>query len=696
MAHNHQDHDHDVEKASGLNTPENKTQNISSITIQAVGSTTPPQHHHHSGKRLRHFLRPNGKKVHIAHSPDEVERLKRSLSVSDPAGEGFDVVIHGSLDHIEALRESHKHHEDAREALRIKHGEEFERFENVVRELDKLGTELHMVSEHAVQLDASFEKFGYSAHLRTLPNSGGNSSANSLHAGEDHADDHESHHSSWKAAKQQGTPMMFFKKPIIRQYFHKGLLWRAPQSQEVASYELFCDLFYVGIIAIAGDGAAHEATGQALLRFVIVTILSWKFWGDIQYIVSTFEADDMFRRFFILFVLVCLLGFTTNIANSWEETWTPLISFYVASRWVGSLYFLWMSYLIPMVRPFLVANAIVNFLPGLVWIGSCHVEEPNRQALIWIALLLDLFGILFLVAFLRGMLGGGQRLKDCLKKVFEFMPGANIEHKIERTNAFIGLVFGYSVIALLYQSRVPFGINDFFGKAVLGLIQAFTFNWLYFEIDTFNIHTHAIRRHFASSIIWIAAHLPFVLSYILAASALSKLVLAHDTTGSNYHDLYEPFDERSEEHVSIGLRWFYCAGLSLALMGMTAIAHTHTFKVIPNTRLRKEYRLAYRIVVAIIILLLPLAHDHLNSLHLVATTTSLVVTVLVMELMGSACTQHEFWGLGGEKRKCTYSARCHVSRKIIESKLKSGEVLNVEEVAEKDGNGLQVQGGYIM
>jgi hypothetical protein len=35
----------------------------------------------------------------------------------------------------------------------------------VVRELDKLSTELHMVSEHAVQLDANFEKYGYSAHL---------------------------------------------------------------------------------------------------------------------------------------------------------------------------------------------------------------------------------------------------------------------------------------------------------------------------------------------------------------------------------------------------------------------------------------------------------------------------------------------------------------------------------------------------
>jgi low temperature requirement protein LtrA len=291
--------------------------------------------------------------------------------------------------------------------------------------------------------------------------------------------------------------MLFWKKPIMRQYFHKGLLWRAQEEQEVASYELFCDLFYVGIIAVAGDGAAEEATGEALLRFAIVFILSWKFWSDIGTFVSWFDADDILRRIVVLFVLTCLLGLTINIGSSSGPTWTPLISFYIASRWLGALYYLWMAYLIPMVRPAMIGNAVISFIPGLLWIGSCHVDDPNRQALIWLALWMDIFGNAFLVMFQRGMFMG-KRLGAWAKNKFDFTPGANIEHKIERTNAFVGLVFGYSVVALLYQSQVPFGINAFFGKAVLGLIQAFTFNWLYFEIDTFNMHTHAIRRHFAS------------------------------------------------------------------------------------------------------------------------------------------------------------------------------------------------------
>jgi len=103
-----------------------------------------------------------------------------------------------------------------------------------------------------------------------------------------------------------------------------------------------------------------------------------------------------------------------------------------------------------------------------------------------------------LVLLQRGKGWFPSKFKQWARSTFDVTPGANIEHKVERTNAFVTLVFGYSVVAVLYQNRVAFGINAFFGKAVLGLIQAVAFNWLYFEIDSFNLHTHAIRRHFLS------------------------------------------------------------------------------------------------------------------------------------------------------------------------------------------------------
>ena len=73
----------------------------------------------------------------------------------------FKVVINGSPEHLEALRTTLSHHESRWEALKIKHGEDFDEFENVRAELEHLASELHHLTDHAVALDANFSKYGY-------------------------------------------------------------------------------------------------------------------------------------------------------------------------------------------------------------------------------------------------------------------------------------------------------------------------------------------------------------------------------------------------------------------------------------------------------------------------------------------------------------------------------------------------------
>jgi low temperature requirement protein LtrA len=506
------------------------------------------------------------------------------------------------------------------------------------------------------------------------------------------ADDVDDHgHHNWQD-RRNGKAMQVWQKPIVRQYFHKGLLWRAQEAQEVASYELFIDLFYVAIIAISGDTAAEDPTGQALVHFAFTFIIVWKFWTDLTQGISWFDEDDMIRRFEVLFMLTCLLGMTINITGGWDSTYTALIAFYIASRWFSSLLFLWMAWLIPMVRSAMIGSAIVTFLPGVLWIGSIHVPQPARQALIWTAIPLDIFGPTILVMVQRGMIPFiTDQGVDWFKRTFEFIPGSNIEHKIERTNAFVSLVFGYSVVSLLYQSAAPVGLNAFFGKAVLGLIQAFAFNWLYFEVDTFNMHVHAIRRHFVSAFFWLTTHLPFVMAFVLAGSALAKIVLATDCADANVRDLQIVYAHKSADDVPMGLRWYYCGGLAIALFCMGVISLSHSYKTVADVRLGKPYRIALRFAASLAILLLPLAKERLNSLQLVATTTGITLVVLLVELVGSACMQVMIlgfnWKVQGEKRKCTYSARCHVSNKELEAKFKNGEVVKVEEVAKRGRHG---------
>ena len=292
--------------------------------------------------------------------------------------------------------------------------------------------------------------------------------------------------------------MKFWKKPVIRQYYHKGLIWRASETQEVASFELFVDLLYVGIIAISGDRAAEDPTGTALLQFSITFILSWKLWSELTLIVGWFETDDIFQRLCVLFFLVCLTGYTTNITTAFESTYAELIAFYLTQRIFQSIYFLWTAQLLPMIRGMLVGNVLLILVASALWMGSIHVEEPKQLILIWLAIFFDLFGNGFMIALLRNSEHWEGTSVANIFKHFQFFPAVNIEHKTERTNAFVTIVFGYSVVALLYQNQAPYGINAFFGKAILGLIQVFTLNMIYFDIDSHNISTHAIRRHSVS------------------------------------------------------------------------------------------------------------------------------------------------------------------------------------------------------
>ena len=76
---------------------------------------------------------------------------------------------------------------------------------------------------------------------------------------------------------------------------------------------------------------------------------------------------------------------------------------------------------------------------------------------------------------------------------------------------------------------------------------------------------------FPTAVVWITAHLPFIMGYVLAAASLSRLVLATDCHDANIEDLTDAYVSKSQTELPIGLRWFYCAGLGIALLCMSML-----------------------------------------------------------------------------------------------------------------------------
>ena len=58
----------------------------------------------------------------------------------------------------------------------------------------------------------------------------------------------------------------------------------------------------------------------------------------------------------------------------------------LAQRLFTATYYVWIAYMLPMVRAYMILQTILIIIPSALWISSIHVDYPNRLALVWIAL----------------------------------------------------------------------------------------------------------------------------------------------------------------------------------------------------------------------------------------------------------------------------------------------------------------------
>ncbi|KAK9417488.1 putative Low temperature requirement A [Seiridium unicorne] len=640
-------------------------------------ATTTGSSNSRRARRPTEFLLPNGRKILVA-LPEEAARLRDKYThhAYDSSAVQVEVVIHGSEEHHQHLRHLHSHHTAQRDAMRTKHGQDFGLWERTRNDLDEVGQQLESLSGRgaAETLSANFERFGYTSVLRTYDDDGKAGGASGMATPKRQSDAESSlSERDWDDARG-GRSIKLFQRPVIKQYFDRGLLWRASELTKVTSFELFFDLLYVIVILdMNGESASEHPDGHRLLRFVIMFVMSWKIWSDVQQTISWFETDDILQRVQVLFLIACLLGTnTTQMFSEEYDTYVQLVSFYLAARLSQTCYFGLTACLLPLIKGIMISHIIVIIIPSALWIASTHVEMPSRLGLVFVALANELLGPFVVMLLLRYSRTHNTPLAKQIERLYEFFPAVNIEHKVERTDAFVSLVIGYGVVSLLYQNA-GYGINTFLGKAVMGMIQGSIFNWIYFEIDGEKIHVHAIRNSVSTACIWQLGHLPFVCTYVLATAALSKLVVAADAPDTDEHLLTEAYEHQSEHEVALGLRFFYCIGLGTALFCTALNSWSHVHKIPSTCHVPKIWRLMNRAAVCIIFCCLPAA-ESLNSLQLIAITMSLMVWVLCFEMWGMNCPDDSFIGKGFS----TYSAKC--SKRQLEDATKEGGEINIVEL----------------
>ncbi|KJZ73087.1 hypothetical protein HIM_07471 [Hirsutella minnesotensis 3608] len=585
-------------------------------------------------KSTQEFVLPDGKKV-VVTSPLKYEELRRQYAHQKEME--VEVVIHGSDEHTNYLRQSLDHHNARLEEFRKDHGPHFHEWENTHDQINAVHTQLRRISTQSSGLSGNFSKYGFNASLRSYS---------------DHKDEETPMVGKlFENVREEPTrTVKLAKKPVIKQWFHRGLLWRASEQKEIMAIELFFDLVYASIIHDNGERLTLEPDGFTLLRFAITFIMSWKIWTDITLCLSWFESDDVLTKIELLFEISCLLAFTVNIThclnpNPVYNTYTQLVTFYLAARYSRAIHYAYVAYALPKVRGVMLTSCAEIVLPSALWIASIHVEMPYKLAIIWPALFIDTYGQLISITMIRyaRTFGRETRFGKLVNRCYEFYPAINIEHKVGRTKAFLSLVSGYSVVGLLFQSTGGYFVNGFLGKAIMGMLLAFVYNWLYFEVDDQGVSRHAIRRSISAALVWQFAHLPAIMGYIVAASALMRLVMTEDVPDA-WPEQVVP-GQRSRIHAAFesSSRWLFCGGLAVTLFFMAVITLCHEHRRPQTMRCPKSWRIVNRLVVCVVMLCLPVCPG-LRSLDLLAITLGISVWVLIFDIWGASCKEDTWFG----------------------------------------------------
>lgn len=179
------------------------------------------------------FSLPDGRKVLVA-SADSINTLRKQYSNSTDAPE---LVVRGSTEHRAFLQEAQQHHEGRRTELRERHGHVYHEWEDVHNQLNAVSMQLAQLSRTNSGLHHNYGKFGYDEGVKTYDDE---EMENQLEHGASGAHDGGP---SCESEKQEFT-IKLAKIPVVKQWFHRGTLWRASEQTEIMAIELFFDLVY--------------------------------------------------------------------------------------------------------------------------------------------------------------------------------------------------------------------------------------------------------------------------------------------------------------------------------------------------------------------------------------------------------------------------------------------------------------------
>jgi len=329
--------------------------------------------------------------------------------------------------------------------------------------------------------------------------------------------------------------------------------------------ELFYDLVFVVAVSQLAHNLKEDISLSGWFGFIVLFIPVWWSWIGTTFYANRFDSDDVGHRLLIGLQMLTASAMAINIHHGLGESSPGFAISYALGRVVLVIEYVRAGMHIPSARPLTTRYAIGFAIAAFFWLISASTPIPWRFGFWTLGIIIDFATPLTARKFQLGLL-----------------PHAS--HLPERFGLFTIIVLGEAVIAVV--NGVSEQKWDVFTviSAVLGLIIAFSWWWVYFDnLGGQPIEMARKDRKIGVVNLWLYTHLPLVIGIAAAGVGVEQILLSKPT-------LALPDSQR----------WLICGSVALCSL---AVSILHRFGVIRYCKIRSKHRFGGAVVLLAIAIL---------------------------------------------------------------------------------------------
>lgn len=266
-------------------------------------------------------------------------------------------------------------------------------------------------------------------------------------------------------------------------------------------FELFIDLIWVGIIGNLAEHFSDQAfgtdstfsVGENVLEFIILFLIAWRIWKDLQEFMSKYHTNDLVERLFVVWIIILAMLYGNNAPYLIGDSSSVAVIIFLVV--LGSFMAVETAYsvFIPSLRREIILRVAFAALSLPLWISALYVANPVKAGLIFTAIV---------VGYLTAALMASPPIKRLLKQ--DHIEKFDADHWVERIQDFFIIILGEGVLSLIRGSPLGHGITDQAGIGVSALVAYYVLSGFYFNGDQSRRYVHAVRRTWWRKLLWLS------------------------------------------------------------------------------------------------------------------------------------------------------------------------------------------------